>query len=191
VEEHSIAGADFPFAATQDIPCAAEAGREFISPAEADRVRDLRAVRSRLGEGRQELVLDAESCVAGHARVKLPLILEVETLVAAVGAVGVANSILPDVIAIRAALVDLRATRKAFAPVYVKPAVGIVINHFVGDAVQRIAAFEGVLLTEEPHNVRAIQIYVVTSRHVLDDLEGVADVLESRGSRQVSRDCRA
>src|SRR5258707_86133 len=120
----------------------------------------------------------------------LPLVLNVEALIAAVDTGIVFHTVFPDVIAVGASLVYKRATRESFTPVLVEPTVRIVIVNIVGNTVHAPTAFQRVLLAEQARNVRSIEVHVVARRYVLQHHERIADVLETSGPGNISRHCR-
>src|SRR5262249_33028757 len=145
VIELAEAGAQLPATIALNVPRPADARRDLVAPAEADRVGNLDAVEFGR-ERRQEFVFKAKTRSDGHARVNLPGILEIEAVVAAARLRVVADAIFPNVVAVVTAHVVEAAARETFAPVEVEAAIRVVVLNVVGDAVERIAALEGVLL---------------------------------------------
>ena len=73
-------------------------------------------------------------------------LITVNALVAAVDVGVVADAILPNVITVRATLVDRVAAREGFAPEHVELTIEKIIFDVIGQAVERVTGFEGVLL---------------------------------------------
>src|SRR5262249_7410738 len=170
-----------PLARTQHGPRESEPRRNLVAPAEADRVLDLRpkvALRVR----RKELVLEASANVQGHVRAKLPCVLNIETLVAAVDLRVVANAVLPDVVAVSAALVDSASARETLSPEDVELAVEVVILDVIGQAVERVARLQGVLLAEGAGDVGPVQVDVMTRCDVTQRRKRAADIREIRSA---------
>src|ERR1041384_2241448 len=121
----------------------------------------------------------------------LPRVLDIEALVAAVGGCVMLHAVFPNVVAVCSASAVDAAASEAGSPIKIKSAIRVVVDHGVGNPVERIAALEGVLLAKEARHIGRVKVDIVTGRHVLQHLERVADVLLASGSGKLRRNRRA
>src|SRR5262249_25953599 len=148
IEVLAVAGAEFPFAFAGNIPGAADERSDLVTPAEADRVRDFLA-SDHLDVRRQEFILETNARVDSDVLEHLPGILDIKSMVAAAHLSVVSDTILPGVVTVGSLGIADAATREALAPTDLEEAVRVVVFHIVGEAIERVTAFEAMLLPKD------------------------------------------